>query len=118
MEINNRTDLDAKLASLGYVHPDTPQMPRATQYKTINVTDEKAQYESSNKTDVPYKNFSQKEDLQNEIHKTDICPKCNEKALYICECNRYGDMMCKNNHIWYITKDGQLSIGDPHENED
>jgi hypothetical protein len=101
---------------IGYVHPEQPHLPGAYQYKTINVINEKAQYQSSTKPALPYKNFSQQpEDIQEKVQRNDVCPACGEVALYRCECKQFGDQMCKNRHIWYVTREGKVVFADPHD---
>ena len=112
-----QNDLDAKLAAMGYEHPEKPQAPSNHHYKTINVKDEKGQYEASNKSANPYRHFSEQEDDYSKRYSTDICPLCNTKALFRCECKEYKDMMCKNNHVWWMDEKGHIHQGDPHEEE-
>ena len=129
-----RKDLDQKLSSKGYVHPEKPtlvQNHREPQYKVITVTDEKAQYRSSNSVPTPYKNFSQeipfgsnvksiprsRSEETREVRSHSECGKCNEEAQFRCKCAEYGDMMCKNGHVWYVAKDGRIVYEDPHIDE-
>ena len=113
-----KNDLDTKLAKMGYVHPEKPQMGSDDRYHTIDVKDEKAVYQTSDKYANPYSNFSgemkSSENTAKTIQKTDICPECDTKALFRCECEEFGDQMCKNNHVWYVNKQGQIINGDPH----
>jgi hypothetical protein len=109
-----KNELDAKLASMGYVHPEKPQMGHGNLYKTIDVKDEKAVYQSS-KVRNPYRNFTEQEEPQEQVQRTDICPRCDTKALYRCECQEFGDQMCQNNHVWWVNKQGQIINGDPHD---
>lgn len=100
----------------GYVHPERPHLPGANPYKTINVESDKAQYESNKKPALPYKHFSTSAEPES-IQKNDVCPACGQTALYRCECKKYSDMMCQNRHVWYVTREGKVIFGDPHENE-
>ena len=109
-----KNDLDAKLAKMGYVHPENPQMGSNKRYRTIDVKDENAVYQASNHKDTPYSNFSGEMKVEKVVQRTDICPECDTKALFRCECKEFGDQMCKNNHIWWVNPQGQVINGDPH----
>jgi len=103
----------------GYVHPETPQSTLQNTYKVIDVKDDKATYESSSKLANPYRNFTQNEEkLEKEVQRNDICGQCGSKALYVCECKEYQDMMCENNHVWWVNQQGQIIDGDPHFGEE
>lgn len=71
-----------------------------------------------------YKSFNEK---KNKYSNTDIfnqyvvkdnlnenCPVCEENVIKSCNCV-FEDNMCKNNHIWYTTRDGEVKIGNPHK---
>ena len=46
----------------------------------------------------------------------DNCPICNIEAYYTCPC-AYSDKKCKNGHIWYTNRCGDIINGDPHKNK-
>jgi hypothetical protein len=112
-----RNQLESKLSSMGYVHPEEAKPKTNHVYKTINVKDEKAQYESSAKKANPYGSFSHDYD-GSTVQKTRTCPACQEQALFACDCTEYGDMMCSNDHTWWVDKKGVVHLEDPHEGED
>ncbi len=108
-----RKSLDAKLADLGYEHPDENIQSTNNIYKVY----------TENGTDV-YK--SQKHDTYatfdtfdthkpEEVQNTNICPQCQDKATYACPC-AIGEMMCNKGHMWYVAKNGEVVFGDPHSN--
>ena len=111
-----RNELESKL--IGYVHPENVKPKTNHVYKTIDVKDEKAQYESSSKKANPYGLFSQEPDSLDIVQKTRTCPACQGQALFACDCVEYGDMMCSNNHTWWVDKKGVVHLEDPHEGED
>lgn len=112
--------LDTKLAQMGYVHPTQSDNSRQPQYMSYSVTEEqkkKDQYGDyiSQKSFDPYATFDS-EEIKKEIQSTNICPVCENKAMYSCSCSLQ-DMMCAYGHIWFVLKNGKISIRDPHENE-
>lgn len=109
-----RSELANKL--VGYEHPDNAKPQTNHVYKTINVKDEKAQYETSSKKENPYGSFDQNHD-DDIVQKTRTCPACQGQALFACDCAEYGDMMCSNNHTWWVDKKGHVHLEDPHEED-
>lgn len=109
-------EVESKLSSKGYVHPDVHHRPNSDAYTTINIKDKNAVYQRSSKPNIPYASFNHKKMSDNltEVQKTDICPMCDTKALYKCDCYEFHDMMCKNNHVWWVNTNGQVINGDPH----
>jgi len=109
-------DLESKLATRGYVHPDTHQGPSADPYAVINVKEQNAVYQRSTKPVIPYASFTPNQDTPNEktVNRPTVCPVCDNKALYMCECTEFKDMMCKNSHVWWVNTAGQIINGDPH----
>ena len=110
-----RKDLDAKLAEIGYQHPEQNSQG-ASLYK-IYAEDGTDTYVSQHQDPYATFNTDQPELKQNQVHKTDICPTCEEKASYSCPCP-VGEMMCKKGHMWYVQKNGTVVLGDPHEGDD
>jgi len=106
-----RKSLDAKLSSMGYVHPTTTNNNNS-QYMSYS-DDNKGDYFSSNYD--PYAIFNT-EEITGEIKKNNNCPMCSGRAMYQCNCS-LADMMCKKGHIWFVLKNGSVKIGDPHEND-
>lgn len=101
----NGDDVQRKLNSMGYVEP--------TNYNTSNNP-----YSSYNESgDDPYtsSNFNPYSSINFEEVIKDICPTCNTKAMYICDCE-FNDYTCKKNHCWYY-KGEKLVIGDPHDQD-
>lgn len=109
-----RNQLDGKLSSMGYVHPEVAKPKTNHVYATINVKDDNAQYTSSSKKANPYGTFNAEYD-ESTVHKNMTCPECQGKALYACDCVEYGDMMCSNNHTWWVDKKGIVHMEDPHD---
>jgi hypothetical protein len=116
MSSDNISNARNKLDILGYVHPETLKYNKNDPYKTINVKDEKGIYVSSSKLNDPYNRLSITPE-KNEVQKNNICPSCQEEALFICSCEEFKDLMCKNNHYWWINSEGITMKGDPHEND-
>lgn len=113
-------ELEHKLSAKGYVHPTQHRGPVTDAYAIIDVKDTNAIYQSSNKSVNPYASFTPKEDDDSsepikKVQKNDICPLCECNAMYACECEEFGDMMCKNGHVWYINMNGVMVKGDPHK---
>lgn len=107
-----RNSLDAQLTSMGYVHPDTNNQTGGG-YKTYSQTSDNVYVSRSFDQ---YATFNTKTDAKQQVQKTDVCPSCDNKAMYSCRCP-VGEMMCKNNHMWYVEKNGKLVMGDPHEKD-
>lgn len=118
----NRNNIDQKLKESGYVHPETDNCNTDPTYMSYNNDNKGDTYVSGNSSN-PYANFSadiEKTDSKgNKITKQilSICPICDTKAYYSCECE-YKDLMCKNKHVWFITDTGKLVIGDPHSDDE
>lgn len=110
-----RKNLDAKLSQIGYVHPTESDISRQPQYMAYSVTDElkkNGDYVSQKAFD-PYATF----DTENSSkEQPNICPMCEQKAMYSCSCSLQ-DMMCSKGHVWFVLKNGTIKIGDPHEEE-
>lgn len=104
-----RNSLDAKLSEMGYVHPESTNSNSGDGYKMYNKEGEST-YVSQDYN--RYATFDTKQ--SGDVQKTDICPSCETKALYSCDCE-FGDMMCTNGHMWYVQKDGKVIVGDPHK---
>ena len=110
-----RNTLDAQLASMGYQHPSgNPSNGQGSVYKAYNENKDGDVYVSQDQG--VYATFNADKKTHQEVQKTDICPVCDQKAMYACNCP-IGEMMCKNNHMWYVEKTGKVVLGDPHENE-
>lgn len=112
--------IDAQLAKMGYVHPTEGNSSRQPQYMGYSVSDDQkalgmGEYLAPKPYD-PYAVFNAENSGANTDH-TDICPLCDEKAMYSCSCP-FLDMMCKQGHIWFVQKNGTVKIGDPHEDEE
>lgn len=116
---NARRGLDAKLAEKGYVHPESSNWSKQPQYMSYSYTDEQkkksdmGEYGSSSTNYDPYSTFNS-EINTSESQRNNICPFCDQKAMYECNCD-LNDMMCAKGHIWYITKKGEIQLGDPHK---
>lgn len=109
---NARKNLDAKLSEMGYVHPETHTNLGGSAYKSYSETNDKVYVSQSND---PYAVFNaDNNSAEKTVQQHDICPICDTKALYKCNCS-VAEMMCKGNHMWYFTNTGTLIIGDPHE---
>ena len=109
--------IDSQLSKMGYVHPTEVHSSRQPQYMGYSQekTGEMGDYLSSKPYD-PYATFNADETV-NDTQRNDICPTCDQKAMYSCNCS-LADMMCKQGHIWFVLKNGTVKIGDPHENEE
>lgn len=122
---------EANLAEKGYVHPTNNNYSNTPQYMGYNTdyftqtydTYATVNTEESDNTnlDQVQSNNVQSNNVQSngqQPHKSTliICPVCDVKASYKCGCC-LGDLMCKNGHVWYMYKNGQIALGDPHEDE-
>jgi hypothetical protein len=102
---NNDEKSRENLKIVGYEHPtDTNSFTNT--YKVYS-EDSKDVYVSQ--TQDTYAKFD-----NNSSSRINICTKCEHKALYVCPCP-IGEMMCKNNHMWYTTKQGIIVFEDPHQ---
>lgn len=106
----NMEKAEKQLKNMGYVHPENDNINTISTYSNYNDSGQ-TYTASSHETYSKYNEFEIKSNL-------DICPQCNNKTLFICECAEYKDRMCKNKHIWYIDKKGKIIIGDPHNDDD
>lgn len=97
-----------KLQISGYQHPETIKYSSDKKYKVFNSED----YKTS--TDKPkYATFSEKKDSENVVNKNN-CLVCEEEYLYVCDCEMK-DKQCKNGHVWFEDKSGDIKEGDPHD---
>jgi hypothetical protein len=106
----NMKRAEQQLSNMGYVHPENDNRNVAT-------------YSNYNEIGDPYTlgtydTYSKYNEIETVSNNLDTCPQCNNKVLFICECDEYKDRMCKNKHMWYIDKKGKIVMGDPHMNED
>jgi len=109
----DRNELEQKLAKQGYQHPETPAQNVSAYQK---YSDGKGNDPYTSQVYDPYATFDT-EDKPKVTQKSDICPVCQQKALYTCECAD-GEFMCSAGHAWYFLVSGKLVIGDPHEEDD
>lgn len=105
--MTDRSDLDKKLAEMGYEHPSDP-VQNLSAYQTYNG------YGYVTQKQTVYKTFNTENKIGESVQRNDICPTCDKKAVSICNCE-FSDMMCPDEHIWRITKEGKVIMGDPHE---
>jgi hypothetical protein len=103
-----RNSVDAKLKNIGYEHPENNN----TSYSPYKAYSESGDVYVSQQGTI-YSTFEEKI-TQKNTRPANICPVCEGKAAYVCPC-KVGEKMCKNNHMWYFTKDGNVVVGDPHE---
>jgi len=101
-----------KLAASGYVHPSNNNPSVDNNYKSFNSEEKTKDVYNTSKAPSIYATFTEREESL-----VLGCPICGEKALYACECE-FEDKACKNKHVWYTNKEGKITEGDPHENED
>lgn len=106
----NREELQLKLSKIGYEHP-SQNNHILSPYKVYNTENQNTETYSSNSYDI-YSKFNSTD----TVSSCNICPVCDNKAIYICECDGFKDRMCKKGHIWY-NKGKNVIIGNPHENE-
>ena len=111
--------VDSQLSKMGYEHPTESNSSRHNQYMNYSVSEDQktsgmGEYTAPTFYD-PYASFNADEKT-NDTQKTDICPVCDQKAMYSCNCLD-ADMMCKQGHIWFVLKNGTVKVGDPHEDE-
>lgn len=92
---------------LGYEHPNNTNFSNNSGiYKTFSEKRKK----KSGKTVLNKKYTTFTENEQN------LCPLCNEQTVHICNCI-YNDKHCKNGHIWYTDREGNIKNGNPHKNK-
>lgn len=92
----------------GYVHPETTNVNRDSQYKTFTEGKNTKKFG----TTTVGKQYA-KIDENNEESDL-ICPKCSLPALQTCPC-AYSDKTCNSGHIWYTSRDGKVKVGNPHK---
>jgi len=89
-----------------YEHPSNLNTNKDSKYKVFN--GEKKKNMDKYKSRTTGKNYGSS---LSQIE--DKCPVCKEESIYICPCG-YSDKKCKNNHIWYIDREGLSKVGNPH----
>lgn len=130
---HKRSALDAILAESGYVHPESHENNYEDAYQSYTGDDTNPYAShSSDAYAVGYDQLDEDSEKQLAIETkkqaesvVPKCPTCNEKAMYMCECSKK-DMMCKNNHIWYIVVNNRqggnvirdIIKEDPHESDE
>ena len=96
----------------GYVHPESTNTNRDSRYKTFSETDKKKKSHMDKFKSVAV--GKQYASLATKIDEADtICPVCKEKAIDYCDCV-YSDKKCKEGHVWYIDREGETKVGNPH----
>lgn len=98
-----------QLSECGYQHPETNIYSNTKLYKTFDTEAKKEAYKKPQISSC-YAKFTDK-DMSFELD----CPKCGDKALYMCNCE-FKDKQCKNGHVWFTNTNGKIQNGDPHEN--
>jgi len=111
-----RKKFEKKVSDIPY--PSEPILSRDPQYMSYSFTEEQKKNQEfgdyiSQKSFYPYESYDTTE-IKNEIQQTNICPRCDEKSEYSCNCTLH-DMMCKNGHFWYVSKTGHIILEDPHQ---
>lgn len=102
-----------KLQISGYQHPTEIIPKKSKQYKIFNTESKTNDYTKPSKF-FSYATFTDKESEQKLYKQSNICPVCRLDALYVCDC-QYADKQCSNGHVWFINKNNNVSIGDPHD---
>lgn len=101
-----------KLNIPGYVHPKSNNS-RNSMYKTFSEGGKKKKDMTKFKTTELNDGYSM---VNIEISESHICPikDCGQTCVFICQC-AYNDKRCSNGHIWYINREGEKKIGNPHK---
>jgi hypothetical protein len=128
---HDRNSLEQKLKVSGYVHPDTDNTNTTPTYMSYregdtyvsqsydvyaNFNSEDNKQENENNSNMNKLSLNQQQKNTNKLVLT-VCPVCDSKAFYSCDCE-YADLMCKNRHVWFTTKQGNVIVRDPHEDEE
>jgi len=108
---NMRQSIDDRLSKMGYVHPDDKA---SNQQSVYSVYSEKEGDPYVASVYDPYKTFSSDMEREKIELLAMFCPVCKEKAVLACDCD-FKDRMCKNDHTWYMSKEGKTVVGDPHD---
>jgi hypothetical protein len=111
MNLNEKNAEDI-LSKMGYTTPETYTQNPNSLYMTYSGEDYVPGNHSVYSSYESYGDNKQIEKPENSKVNKKICPKCNQKAKFICDCD-YEEMACSNGHMWYYTNN-TLKIGDPH----
>lgn len=108
----------------GYIEPEQPKASHGnnrnmssvnrSSYGIYKTFDENAKGKKKGEfktTELVNKYGNNNFEEDNEI---DNCPVCSDPHIYVCPCV-YNDKKCKNEHIWYIKRDGKVVVGNPHK---
>jgi uncharacterized protein YdaL len=100
------------MSKAGYEHPEVVKVPN-NPYMSYNEKGDNPYVTSGGNT---YATMDDTEEKQHSLVKS-LCPVCNSKAMYLCDCE-YEDAMCKNKHVWYYCeKTKKIVKEDPHRDE-
>lgn len=88
----------------GYKHPEATNTTRSTVYKTFS---EKHNDFGNTVKDKKYATMS------HYIDASEKCPECNSNIVERCQCS-FSDKKCVNGHIFYVNRQGEIKIGNPH----
>lgn len=98
-----RENLEKKLASKGYVHPESNSQSLGP-YKTYSETSENVYESTSINT---YSTFSENRRYENR------CPLCKSIPNIVYSNNNFS---CKNEHFWHLLNDGFPVLDEEEEN--
>lgn len=96
----------------GYEHPSDTSLVKSSSggyYKTFTEGKKPKKNEKFKRTRVNAM-YGRVDNMKEEGL---ICPYCKEPSIYTCPCG-YSDKKCKNGHIWYTGRDGEVKKGNPH----
>jgi len=97
----------------GYEHPENINSNRDSLYSTFT-EGEKTKNPYKNYGNNPYSQYANYNSLQQQNEEK--CPVCSSDIEYKCPC-AHSDKKCKNGHIWYTNRCGDIINGDPHKNK-
>lgn len=105
-------ELGRILANSGYEHPEVIKVPN-NPYMNYS---EKGANPYVTGGGGPYATMDTSQEEKTHSLEKSLCPVCNGKAMYLCDCE-YEDAMCKNKHVWYYSeKTRKIEKDDPHKN--
>ena len=107
--MDKRNEVQNNLKKMGYQHPERENIVFSP-YLNYSESGENP-YVVGNGSGYMATSSASYEDYMGK------CPVCDSRPKFVCECEEFKDNMCKNGHVWYLNKKGEVITGNPHEND-